>query len=37
LRELNIKGGRNYRLKPVELSSLDEAMKQEAFGSLAQR
>jgi len=37
LRELNIKGGRNYRLKPVKLSSLDEAMKQEAFGSLAQR
>jgi len=31
LRELNTGGGRNYRLKPVELSSLDEAMKQEAF------
>ncbi|MBU4313784.1 MAG: transposase, partial [Actinobacteria bacterium] len=37
LRELNIKGGRDYRLKPVELSSLDEAVKQEALGSLAQR
>lgn len=37
LRELNIKGGRGYRLKPVELSSLDEAVKQEALGSLAQR
>ena len=37
LRELNIKSGRDYRLKPVELSSLDETMKQEAFGSLAQR
>ena len=37
LRELNLKGGRNYRLKPVELSSLDEAVKQEAFGPLAQR
>ena len=37
LRELNLKGGRDYRLKPVELSSLDEAAKQEDFGSLAQR
>ena len=37
LRELNIKGGRDYRSKPVELSSIDEAVKQEAFGSLAQR
>jgi len=36
-KKLNIKGVRNYRLKPVELSSLDEAMKQEAFGSLTQR
>jgi hypothetical protein len=34
-RELNIKCGRNYRVKPVELSSADEAMKQEAIGSLA--
>lgn len=34
-RELNIQGGRNYHLKPVELSSLDEAMKQEAIGFLA--
>ena len=34
-RELNIKCGRNYRVKPVELSSVDEAMKQEAIGSLA--
>ncbi len=34
LRELNTGGGRDYRSKPVELSSLDEAMKQEAFGSL---
>ena len=31
----SIKGGRDYRLKPVELSSLDEAMKQEATRSLA--
>ena len=37
LRELNIKGVRNYRLKPVELLSVDKAVKQEAFGSLAQR
>ena len=37
LRELNIKGGRDYRLKPVELSSIDEAVKQEAFGPLVQR
>lgn len=35
LRELNIQGGRDYRLKPVELSSIDEATKQEAIGSLA--
>ena len=34
-RELNLKGGRNCHLKPVELSSVDEAMKQEAIGSLA--
>jgi len=34
-RELNIKCGRNYRVKTVELSSVDEAMKQEAIGSLA--
>ena len=34
-RELNLKRGRNYRVKPVELSSRDEAMKQEAIGSLA--
>lgn len=35
-RELNLKGGRNYRLKPVELSSIDEAVKQEAVGYLTQ-
>ena len=35
LRELNIKGGRDYRLKPAELSSIDEAVKQEATRSLA--
>jgi putative transposase len=35
-RELNIECGRNYRVKPVELSSVDEAVKQEAIGSLAQ-
>lgn len=35
LRELNLKGGWNARLKPVELSSVDEAMKQEATRSLA--
>jgi len=34
-RELNIKRGWNNPVKPVELSSLDEAMKQEAIGSLA--
>ena len=34
-RELNLKRGRNYRVKPVELSSRDEAMKQEAIRSLA--
>jgi putative transposase len=34
-RELNLKGGGNRHLKPVELSSVDEAMKQEAIGSLA--
>jgi putative transposase len=34
-RELNLKGCRNYNLKPVELSSIDEAVKQEAIGSLA--
>lgn len=34
-RELNLKGCRDYNLKPVELSSVDEAMKQEAIGSLA--
>jgi len=34
-RELNLKGGGNRHLKPVELSSSDEAMKQEAIGSLA--
>jgi len=33
-RELNLKGCRDYNLKPVELSSVDEAMKQEAIGSL---
>jgi len=37
LRELNLKSRRDYDLKPVELSSVDEALKQEAFGSLAQR
>jgi len=31
-RELNLKGCRDYNLKPVELSSVDEAMKQEAIG-----
>jgi len=31
-RELNLKGGGNRHLKPVELSSIDEAMKQEAIG-----
>ena len=36
-RELNLKGCRDYNLKPVELSSIDEVVKQEAFGSLAQR
>ena len=35
LRELNLKDGRNARLKPVELSLVDEAMKQEAIWSLA--
>lgn len=35
LRELNLKGGRSCHLKLVELSSVDEAMKQEAIGSLA--
>lgn len=34
-KELNLKCGRNYRVKPVELSSVDEAVKQEAIGSLA--
>lgn len=34
-RELNLKGGRNCHLNPVELSSVDEAVKQEAIGSLA--
>ena len=34
-RELNLKGCRNGNLKPVELSSVDEAVKQEAIGSLA--
>ena len=34
-RELNLKGGGNRHLKPVELSLLDEATKQEAIGSLA--
>lgn len=34
-RELNLKGCRNDNLKPAELSSVDEAMKQEAIGSLA--
>ena len=34
-RELNLKGGGNRHLKPVELSSSDEAMKQEAIVSLA--
>jgi len=29
-RELNLKGCRDYNLKPVELSSVDEAVKQEA-------
>jgi len=31
-RELNIKCGGNHRVKPVELSSVDEAVKQEAIG-----
>jgi len=35
LRELNLKSGRNYRSKPVELLSLDKAMKQESIRSLA--
>jgi len=35
LRELNLNGGGNHRLKPAELSSVDEAVKQEAIGSLA--
>ena len=35
LKELNLKGCRNYNLKPVELSSLDEAVKQEAIRFLA--
>lgn len=34
-RELNLKRGGNHRVKPVELSSVDEAVKQEAIGSLA--
>jgi hypothetical protein len=34
-RELNLKGCWNDNLKPVELSSVDEAVKQEAIGSLA--
>ena len=34
-RELNIKCGGDHRVKPVELSSVDEAMKQEATRSLA--
>lgn len=34
-KELNIKGGRDYHLKPVELSSVDEVMKQEIIRSLA--
>ena len=34
-RESNSNGGRNCRLKPVKLSSVDEAVKQEAIGSLA--
>ena len=34
-RELNLKCGGNHRVKPVELSSVDEAVKQEAIGSLA--
>lgn len=34
-RELNLKSGGNRHLKPVELSSVDEAVKQEAIGSLA--
>ncbi|MFZ3106362.1 MAG: RNA-guided endonuclease TnpB family protein, partial [Candidatus Hydromicrobium sp.] len=37
LRELNLKGEGSTRLKPAELSSIDEAVKQEAFGSLVQR
>jgi len=32
LRELNLKGVGNQHLKPVELSSVDEAVKQEASG-----
>ena len=34
-RELNLKGCWNASLKPVEPSSIDEAVKQEAIGSLA--
>lgn len=34
-RELNIKCDGNHRVKPVELSPIGEAMKQEAVGSLA--
>lgn len=34
-RELNLKSGGNRHLKPVELSSVDEVVKQEAIGSLA--
>lgn len=35
LRELNLKGGRNYRLKPRELLPVGKALNEEAFGSLA--
>ncbi len=35
LRELNLKSGRDYRSKPVDLSSLDEDVKQEAIRFLA--
>ncbi|GAG66061.1 unnamed protein product [marine sediment metagenome] len=34
LRELNLKGEGSTRLKPAELSSIDEAVKQEATRSL---
>ena len=37
LRELNLKGGRNDRLKPRELLPVGKALNEEAFGSLAQR